>query len=126
MTNTRITDPEVLEHRYPVHLARFSIREGSGGGGRHRGGCGVVREYVFERPLALSVLTQHRRQGPYGLAGGEPGQAGGQRVVRRDGTAIALEAADGCSVDAGDRLILLTPGGGGWGENGPDEVRNGE
>jgi 5-oxoprolinase (ATP-hydrolysing) len=115
MTNTAITDPEVLEHRYPVRLERFSIRRGSGGDGRHAGGRGVVRELRFLAPVSLSVLTQHRREGPYGLAGGGPGRPGRQRLLRAGGETIELSAVDGCEVLAGDRLLLETPGGGGWG-----------
>jgi 5-oxoprolinase (ATP-hydrolysing) len=118
MTNTAITDPEVLETRYPVRLERFELRRDSGGEGLYRGGDGLVRELTFQGPLELSVLTQHRVAGPYGLEGGEPGSPGSQRVVRSDGTVEKLSSVDGCSVDAGDRLILETPGGGGWGEKG--------
>jgi 5-oxoprolinase (ATP-hydrolysing) len=115
MTNTRITDPEVLEHRYPVRLERFALRPGSGGSGRHRGGDGVVRELTFLAPMSLSLLTQHRVEAPYGVAGGGPGQPGRQRLVRATGETLALPSVAGCEVDAGDRLVLETPGGGGWG-----------
>jgi len=115
MTNTRITDPEVLEHRYPVRLARFAVRRGSGGAGVHPGGDGVVREMVFLEPMQLSLLTQHRVERPYGAAGGGAGEPGAQRVVRADGTVVRLASIDGCEVEPGDRLILETPGGGGWG-----------
>jgi 5-oxoprolinase (ATP-hydrolysing) len=115
MTNTRITDPEVLEHRYPVRLERFEIRKGSGGGGRRPGGDGVVRELTFLEPVSLSLLTQHRVEAPYGAAGGQPGKPGRQRIIRADGEEIELKSVDGCEAEAGDRLILETPGGGGWG-----------
>jgi 5-oxoprolinase (ATP-hydrolysing) len=115
MTNTRITDPEVLEHRYPVRLERFAVRRGSGGRGRFRGGDGVVRETTFLAPMSLSIVSQHRRAGPYGMEGGEPGLPGAQRVVRAGGEVVTLGAVDGCEVEPGDRLILETPGGGGWG-----------
>ena len=85
MTNTRITDPEVLEQRYPVRVERFAVRRGSGGAGRHRGGDGLIRELRFLEPAALSVLTQHRQEEPYGLAGGAPGARGRQRVLRASG-----------------------------------------
>ena len=85
MTNTRITDPEVLEQRYPVRVERFAIRRGSGGAGRYRGGDGVVRELTFLAPMTLSLLSQHRGEGPGGLAGGGPGLPGAQRLVRADG-----------------------------------------
>jgi len=115
MTNTRITDPEVLERRYPVRLERFSVRTGSGGDGHHRGGDGVLRELTFLEPMALSVLTQHRVERPFGMAGGGSGLPGGQRVVRAGGAVVELGPVDGCDVEAGDRLVLETPGGGGWG-----------
>src|SRR5207249_9934320 len=76
MTNTRITDPEVLEARFPVRLEKFTVRAGSGGAGRYRGGDGAVRELTFLAPMSLSVVTQHRAEGPYGLAGGSPGAPG--------------------------------------------------
>jgi len=115
MTNTRITDPEVLEHRYPVRLERFAVRRGSGGAGRWRGGDGAVRELTFLAPLSLSILSQHRREGPPGAAGGAAGAPGRQRVTRRGGEVMELGAVDGCEVEPGDRLLLETPGGGGWG-----------
>lgn len=117
MTNTRITDPEVLERRYPVRLERFAVRAGSGGEGRWRGGDGVVRELTFLEPVAVSLLTQHRTAGPYGAAGGGAGEPGRQRLVRADGTVLELGSVDGCQAEPGDRLILETPGGGGWGES---------
>ncbi len=115
MTNTRITDPEIIEHRYPVRLERFAIRRGSGGAGRHHGGDGAVREITFLEPVSLSIVSQHRNEGPFGLEGGAPGMPGRQRVVRADGQIIELGAVDGCEINAGDRLILETPGGGGYG-----------
>jgi 5-oxoprolinase (ATP-hydrolysing) len=115
MTNTRITDPELLEHRYPVRLERFAIRPGSGGAGAFRGGDGAVREITFLAPMSLSVLTQHRVEVPYGRAGGEPGFPGRQRLVRASGEVEELGSVDGREVGPGDRLILETPGGGGWG-----------
>ncbi len=116
MTNTRITDPEVLERRYPVRLERFAVRRGSGGAGRFRGGDGVVRELRFLAPVSLSVLSQHRVERPYGMAGGEPGARGRQRVIRAGGDEeLELAPVDGCELEPGDRLVLETPGGGGWG-----------
>ncbi len=115
MTNTRITDPEVVEHRYPVRVERFGVRAGSGGAGAHRGGDGAVRELTFLAPMALSVLTQHRAEGPYGVDGGSPGAPGRQRVLRASGETVELGSVDGIEVEAGDRLLLETPGGGGWG-----------
>jgi 5-oxoprolinase (ATP-hydrolysing) len=118
MTNTRITDPEVVEHRYPVRVERFAIRAGSGGPGAHRGGDGAVRELTFLQPMSLSVLTQHRAEGPYGMAGGQPGAPGRQRVIRASGELLELGSVDGTEVGSGDRLVLETPGGGGWGKTG--------
>ncbi len=116
MTNTRITDPEILEHRYPVRLDRFAIRKGSGGAGRYRGGDGAVREMTFLEPMSLSILTQHRAEGPYGAEGGEPGKPGAQHIVRADGTVEPLGPVDGTEVEPGDRLVMKTPGAGGWGK----------
>ncbi len=115
MTNTRITDPEVVEHRFPVRVERFGVRRGSGGAGRWRGGDGAVRELAFLEPVSLSVLTQHRAEGPYGVDGGGPGAPGRQRVLRATGEVLELGSVDGCEVGPGDRLLLETPGGGGWG-----------
>jgi 5-oxoprolinase (ATP-hydrolysing) len=115
MTNTRATDPEVLERRYPVRLERFAVRRGSGGAGRRRGGDGALREITFLEPLSLSMVTQHRRERPFGIDGGEPGAPGRQRLVRADGGVEELPPVGGCEVEAGDRLVLETPGGGGWG-----------
>jgi 5-oxoprolinase (ATP-hydrolysing) len=115
MTNTRITDAEILEQRYPVRVERFAVRCGSGGKGRYRGGDGIVRELVFLEQASLSVLTQHRSVPPYGIAGGEAGACGRQRIVRADGDEVVLGSVDGSEVAAGDRLIVETPGGGGTG-----------
>ena len=116
MTNTRITDPEVLEHRYPVRLHRFAIRKGSGGRGRWRGGDGVIREIEFLAPLQFSILSQHRASAPFGMAGGGDGKPGRQTIRRPDGSMRELLGIDGCAVDPGDRIVLETPGGGGFGE----------
>jgi len=114
MTNTAITDPEVMELRYPVRLRQFAIRRGSGGGGTHRGGDGVVREIEFLEPLTISLLTQHRVQAPYGLGKGAPGLCGRQTLLHQDGAKEPLPPAASFAVSAGDRLLLETPGGGGW------------
>ena len=116
MTNTRITDAEIIEHRYPVRLLRFAIRRGSGGDGAHRGGDGVVRELEFLAPMSLSLLTQHRTQAPQGLAGGGAGQPGQQHLVRHNGQVEPLASLDQQDVLPGDRIVIETPGGGGWGE----------
>jgi 5-oxoprolinase (ATP-hydrolysing) len=115
MTNTRITDPEILEQRYPVRVERFAVRHGSGGGGRYRGGDGLIRELRFLEPASLSVLTQHRRVAPYGLEGGEPGSTGRQRVFHDSGKITHLGGIDGCEIRPGERLLIETPGGGGYG-----------
>lgn len=118
MTNTAGTDPEILEHRYPVRLDRYAIRRGSGGEGDRRGGEGIERELTFLEPVSLSVLTQHRSEYPYGLKGGEAGARGSQKVLRRDGTEVELDSVDGAELREGDRFRLLTPGGGGYGRKG--------
>lgn len=121
MTNTRLTDPEVLETRYPLRLVRFEIRRGSGGAGRHRGGDGVIREIEFLERLDVSILSQRRTTAPYGLAGGSDGSRGRNVLRRRQGTldpVFAEEELPGIvrlTVRAGDRLIVETPGGGGYG-----------
>ncbi len=117
MTNTRLTDVEVLEHRYPVQVVQFSIRRSSGGRGKHRGGDGVVRKLRFLRPLTLTLVTQRRGlYRPYGLAGGEPGAAG-QNLLHRlaTGDVETLGSLAQVQVNPGDVLELCTPGGGGWG-----------
>jgi 5-oxoprolinase (ATP-hydrolysing) len=168
MTNTRLTDPEVLESRYPLRLIRFQIRSGSGGAGKHRGGDGVIREIEFLEPLEVSIISQRRSRAPYGLLGGEPGAAGRNTLLRardegtkgrrdqdqsRDqkrqtdrgeasndgqnegaanlppqggiegGRSPSVEDLHGITTFAaqpGDRLIIETPGGGGWGQ--PDQA----
>lgn len=114
MTNTAITDPEILESRYPVRLRQFAIRRGSGGDGTWRGGDGVVREFEFLQPLTVSLLTQHRVEAPFGMNGGNEGQKGRQRLLR-DGVETELDGCISFAVHAGDRVILETPGGGGYG-----------
>ncbi len=117
MTNTRLTDPEVMEQRFPVRLLEFSIRRSSGGRGLHRGGDGTVRRIEFLKPLDLSILSQRRGAYlPFGLAGGEPGQAGRQILVHSDtGQEEILPASAHSTVRPGDILLLETPGGGGFG-----------
>lgn len=116
MTNTRGTDPEILEYRYPVRLDEYCVRPNSGGAGRHNGGNGITRKMTFLESVELTLLTQHRKYQPYGLQGGAPGKAGKQWVVRKDGTREHLQSIDGRSLKAGDRFILKTPGGGGFGD----------
>ena len=116
MTNTAITDPEILEMRYPVRLHRFEIRKGSGGKGHHRGGDGIVREFEFLEPVSLSLLTQHRVEGPYGMEGGHSGKPGRQQWIQQGGKTQELASVCGVEISRGDRLILETPGGGGYGK----------
>ncbi|KAK3559078.1 hypothetical protein QTP86_002994 [Hemibagrus guttatus] len=110
MTNTRITDPEILEKRYPVVLEHFSLRAGSGGGGRYDGGDGVTRKLLFRDEVILSVLTERRSTRPYGLHGGQSGSAGLNLLQRADGRVLNLGAK------TSDRFVLHTPGGGGYGK----------
>ena len=116
MTNTAITDPEVLEHRFPVRVERFAIRQGSGGSGKNPGGDGVVREYFFEEEVELSLLTQHRDSAPLGLARGGPASPGRQVLINPSGVETELPYACTITVPAGSRLRVETPGGGGWGD----------
>lgn len=116
MTNTRITDPEIFESRMPVRLWKFSIRHGSGGLGRHHGGAGAIRELEFLRPLVVSLLTNRRKSSPYGIAGGGSGQPG-KNSLQTAYSITDLESSLTISVNAGDRLLIQTPGGGGWGQS---------
>jgi 5-oxoprolinase (ATP-hydrolysing) len=115
MTNTRATDPEILEHRYPVRLNRFSIKKNSGGKGKWKGGDGLIREITFLKPVQLSVLTQHRVIPPYGLKGGLPGSVGSQKIIRKNISESILDWNDSADIKPGDRFRLETPGGGGYG-----------
>jgi 5-oxoprolinase (ATP-hydrolysing) len=117
MTNTRLTDPEILERRYPARVREFSIRRDSGGAGRNRGGDGTVRQLEFLRPLEVSLLTQRRGpHPPYGAAGGEPGAIGRNRLIRAAGSVVELAGIAQFRVEAGDVLVVETPGGGGFGK----------
>lgn len=150
MTNTRITDSEVFERRYPVLLREFSIRKGSGGRGQHRGGDGVVRDIEFRIPVQVSILSERRVYRPYGLNGGEDAQTGLNLWVRKVKKAswenslkklqnggreeqveeeqeeeeryINLGAKNSAPMKKGDRIIIMTPGGGGWGKVGEEKV----
>lgn len=115
MTNSRLTDPEVLEWRLPVQLDEFALRPGSGGAGQWHGGDGVVRRIRFHEPMTVSTLSQHRRVPPYGMAGGEPGATGANRVEHADGTVTRLGGRDTADIGPGDVLVIETPGGGGYG-----------
>ncbi|MFH8619694.1 hydantoinase B/oxoprolinase family protein [Streptomyces sp. NPDC017979] len=115
MTNSRLTDPEVLEWRYPVRVDSFAVRTGSGGTGRWHGGCGVVRRIRFLEPMTVALLTGHRRIAPYGMAGGGPGALGENAVERADGSVTRLLGVDSVDVAPEDVLVMKTPGGGGYG-----------
>ncbi len=115
MTNTRITDPEVLEHRYPVVLEEFSIMKGSGGRGRFTGGNGVRRIIRFNEPMTVSIISEHRKVPPLGICGGGPGALGRNTIIRKDGTHIPLDGCGSMEVDEGDLIRIETPGGGGFG-----------
>ena len=115
MTNTRLTDPEVLENRFPVRVQEFSIRRGSGGAGQYHGGDGVVRKLEFLEDATLTILSSHRKTQPLGIAGGEAGRAGENSIVRTNGTEEMLAGNDSAQMHKGDVFVLKTPGGGGYG-----------
>jgi 5-oxoprolinase (ATP-hydrolysing) len=115
MTNTRLTDPEVLEWRFPVLLEEFAVRRGSGGAGRWRGGNGVVRRLRFLEPMTAAILSGHRRVPPYGMAGGKPGAVGHNRVKHSSGALVELGPCDRVEMKTGDSFVIETPGGGGYG-----------
>ncbi len=116
MTNSLITDPEVLELRFPVILHEFSIRQGSGGRGQFRGGEGVTRQIEFRQSMQASIISNHRRAGPAGLAGGEPGQPGINLLIRASGRRELLASCAEIDLNPGDVLSISTPGGGGYGQ----------
>ncbi|CAG9316615.1 unnamed protein product [Blepharisma stoltei] len=116
MTNTRITDVEIMERRYPVLIKQFSIRNGSGGAGKWRGGDGVVREFQFLEELQVSILSERRAMRPFGLKGGKDAQPGLNLLIRNDGVTINLGSKNTCKVNPGDIVRICTPGGGGFGE----------
>ena len=115
MTNSRLTDPEILETRFPVILERFAIRRGSGGEGAHRGGDGVVRQIRFREPMKAGILSNRRRVAPRGIEGGGDAAAGVNRVVRADGSEEVLSATASAEMAPGDAFVIETPGGGGFG-----------
>jgi len=115
MTNTRMTDPEVLEDRFPVRVDEFSVRTGSGGAGEFRGGDGVVRRLRFLEPMTVTVLSSHRETVPFGASGGQPGLPGENYVLRGDGSVENLAGNDETRMQAGDVFVMKTPGGGGFG-----------
>jgi 5-oxoprolinase (ATP-hydrolysing) len=115
MTNSRLTDPEVLETRYPVILEEFSIRHGSGGAGAHKGGDGTLRQILFRERMSAAILSMRRETAPFGLDGGKSGMPGANMVIRANGETIALKGRDEIVVERGDQILIATPGGGGFG-----------
>lgn len=116
MTNTGATDPEILENRFPVRLVQFAIRNNSGGQGCYPGGNGLVRQLTFTQPVQVSLLTQHRVHPPLGAAGGQPGKTGSQTILCQDGSVEILPSTASPALNAGDSLLIKTPGGGAWGQ----------
>jgi 5-oxoprolinase (ATP-hydrolysing) len=115
MTNSRLTDPEVLEWRFPVRLDEFVIRRGSGGAGEHHGGDGVIRSVRFLKPMTAGILSNHRRIAPFGLSGGQPGALGRNWIERADGTHLELSGTAQAEMSVDDVFVIETPGGGGFG-----------
>jgi len=115
MTNSRLTDPEVLEFRFPVHLESYAIRAGSGGAGRWHGGNGGVRRVRFLEPMTASILSNGREVPAFGLAGGSAGALGINRIERRDGSVEMLGHIGSAAMEVGDVFVIETPGGGGYG-----------
>ena len=116
MTNSRLTDPEVLETRYPVLLEEFAIREGSGGTGKHKGGEGVIRRICFREAMTAAILSTRRETAPFGLDGGSEARPGVNTVIRSNGDQIPLKGRDEVALEPGDRIVIATPGGGGFGD----------
>ena len=116
MTNTRMTDPEVLEQRFPVRVEEFSIRRGSGGQGRWQGGDGIIRRLRFLEAMTVTTLSSNRKTGPAGFEGGARGATGENWVIRTDGSRRKLEGNDSTEVESGDAFEIRSPGGGGWGD----------
>lgn len=120
MTNTRITDAEILEKTQPVILRQFQLRPGSGGIGQHRGGDGVIREFEFSEAMNVATIGERRVTQPYGMKGGGPGERGAFYFSRKgpDGQYVSIKTKPSCTikVNPGDKVVLHTPGGGGWGD----------
>jgi 5-oxoprolinase (ATP-hydrolysing) len=115
MTNSRLTDVEVLESRFPVRVESFAVRRGSGGNGAQRGGDGVVRRVRFLAPMTAAILSNRRRLAPHGLAGGDSGACGRNVVERADGRVETLASTAATAMSPGDVFVIETPGGGGYG-----------
>jgi len=118
MTNSRLTDPEVLEWRFPVLVETFAIRRDSGGVGQYSGGNGVIRRIRFLEPMTASILSNRRRVAPFGLQGGGAGAVGRNYIERADGTIVELGAKASIEMSAGDAFVIETPGGGAFGRRG--------
>jgi len=116
ITNSRLTDPEVLEDRYPVLLEEFRIRRGSGGKGAHRGGDGTVRRIRFREKMTVSLLSTRRETAPFGLEGGGEGARGTAMIIRKSGAHDPMKGCDEAELEAGDAIEIETPGGGGFGK----------
>lgn len=122
MTNTRINDPESLERQYPVVLRRFILRPGSGGDGKFPGGDGVIRDVEFRIPMTASILSERRTFAPYGMEGGEEGKRGLNQWIKKNGRTVNIGGKNSVQVEAGDRVVINTPGGGGYGKREEKEV----
>ena len=116
MTNTRMTDSEVLENRFPVRVEEFSIRRGSGGDGKNHGGNGIIRRVRFLEQMTVTVLSSHRHTDPFGIKGGKPGKRGENAVERVDGSTETLRGNAETEMQPGDVFVLKSPGGGGYGK----------
>jgi 5-oxoprolinase (ATP-hydrolysing) len=116
MTNSRLTDPEVLEARYPVLVEEFCVRKDSGGRGAHQGGDGTVRRIRFREAMTAAILSTRRQTEPFGLAGGSPGEKGKNTIIRKDNSRVMLKGCDEIEVAEGDAILIETPGGGGYGK----------
>jgi 5-oxoprolinase (ATP-hydrolysing) len=117
MTNTRITDVEIMEKRYPVMITRFSLRHGSGGKGKFKGGDGVIREFKFFKPLSVGILSERRVFSPYGLEGGEDGEKGVNLLTTTSGQVYNVGGKNAFKVEKGDIFSIYSPGGGGYGKS---------
>jgi N-methylhydantoinase B len=115
MTNSLNTPAEALEYAYPLRVRRYSLRPGSGGGGRHRGGDGIVREIEVLADCEVTLLAERRTRGPFGLAGGEDGAPGTTSIIRHDGSLEQMPGKFSTRLQSGERIRIESPGGGGWG-----------
>lgn len=130
MTNTRITDCEIFERRYPCLVREFGLRQNSGGMGQYRGGEGCIRDIEFREPLSVSILSDRRSHPPYGLHGGNPGALGVNKFIKkgaegREDRIINLGPKNTIQAQVGDRIVIMTPGGGGWGDSSTSDLQNG-